>query len=186
MVWFRLADGLWLEGRGAGEACGHALGQDALRPYILPSLYSSAGGTWQWVLAMLQLWPCWRRLCTREAARPHLLPVQQAMASLGAGMGHGDPSLGQTLLQVSGSRELSPVGPGCASPSLHLSGDPIAPRSPACCTDIAHKGFNGHYCNLWLCRAFCRDGGEMGYVTELYLCAQVPWVCDTWEPLWWG
>lgn len=53
------------------------------------------------------------------------------MTSLGAGAGCGDPSLGQTLLQGSGSRELSPVGPGCAGPSLHSSGDLRAPTLPA-------------------------------------------------------
>lgn len=73
-VQFRLADGVWLEGRGAGEACGHVSGQSALHPRTLPSLCSPPGGRWQWVLAMLQRWPCWRRLCTREAARLHFLP----------------------------------------------------------------------------------------------------------------
>lgn len=153
---FRLADGVWLEGRGAGKACGHVLGQGAFHPCILPSLYSSAGERGQWVLAMFQLWP-WcapgkQHSCTFSSlcSKPWLFWVLvQDMET---------PSLGQTLLQLSDSRELSPVGPGYASPSSHLSGDLVAPRSPACCTDITHKGFNGRCCNLWLCGALCRDG----------------------------
>lgn len=117
--------GLWLKGRGAGGACGHVLGQGyalSIAPFMAPLF---EGGRDVSVLIVLE----------------HA--VQWVVASLGAGAAQGDPSLGQTPLQLSGSSEPSPVGPGYASLSLHLPGDVTACRSPAGCTGSAHKGFNG-------------------------------------------
>lgn len=59
MVLFKLADGLWLEGRGAGEACGCVSGQGALHSCILPSVYLhwgkvAVGASDAPVLAMLE------------------------------------------------------------------------------------------------------------------------------------
>lgn len=119
--------GLWLKGRGAGGACGRVLGQGyttlSIPPFMAPLCEDGRDAS---VLAVLE-----------DA-------VQWVVASLGAGAAQGGPSLGQTPLQLSGSSELFPGGPGCASLSLHLPGDLTAHRSSAGCTGSAHKGFNGH------------------------------------------
>lgn len=100
-------------------------------------LYGSTGGRCPWVLAMPRLWPRWRRL--------HLLPPCAASRDFsGCWCGMWRPFLGAD--PAPGFWQQGPFSSWSRMCWTQLA-ELWRPQSThVTCTDVAHKGFKGHYC----------------------------------------